>query len=173
VLARLAVDDGEGAMADAVALEQVELGNEAWGGSFWLYGSILHVMSLAHIGRHKQARSLLRQVSTRVLSDNFPVVAHDCLIALAYIVCREGNQGEAARLLEPVLSDTRLRMFPMYFFVARFLGNLRQRRTNEGPALPTEEAFFNQATAGVAPDSDAASRIEHELTRFVLAADAP
>ena len=59
VLARLAADDGEGAVTDAVALEQVDQGNEVWGGSFWQYGSILHVLALAHVGRYDQARALL------------------------------------------------------------------------------------------------------------------
>jgi predicted ATPase len=166
VLARLATDDGAGAVVDALALEEVEQGNEAWGGSMWLYGSILHAMALAHVGQHRDARALLRRVSATALSDHFPMVTHDCLTALAYIAHREGDQREAARLLEPVVSDARLRMYPMYFFVARLLEELAGAST----ALPTATAFFDSATAGIA-DPEAATRIDRELSLFVLTAD--
>jgi predicted ATPase/class 3 adenylate cyclase len=173
VLARLAADDGVGAVADAIALEEVEQGNEAWGGSMWLYGSILHVMALAHVGQHQDARALLRQISTTALRDHFPMVTHDCLTALAYIADREGNKSEAARLLEPVVSDTRLRMYPMYFFVARLLDDFIEELAGDGPALPTATAFFDQAAAGIAADPEAATRIERKLSLFVLTADGP
>jgi hypothetical protein len=169
VLARLAADDGMGAVADAIALEEVDQGNERWGGSFWLYGSILHVLALAHVGRYGQARTLLREVSTTVLSENYPVMSNDCAVALAYIASREGDQGEAARLLAPVVTDARFTMYPMYFFVGRFQANLTEQLAGDESALPNVESFLERANAGTG-DPESKARIEHELTRFVLTA---
>ena len=167
VLARLAADDGEGAVTDAVALEQVDQGNEVWGGSFWLYGSILHVLALAHVGHYDQARGLLREVSTTVLSENYPVMTNDCVVALAYIASREGNQDEAARLLAPVLTDARFTMYPMYFFVSQFHTDLIGRVDGEEGVLPSVDAFVHNAIAASGnPESKA--RTDDELARFVL-----
>jgi hypothetical protein len=170
VLARLAADDGEGAVADAVALEQVDQGNEVWGGSFWQYGSILHVLALAHVGRYQQARALLREVSTTVLSENYPVMTNDCAVALAYSTSCEGDQSEAARLLAPVVTDARFTMYPMYFFVGRFQSNLIEQLAGDGPLLPSVDAFLKRATTGTG-DPESKARIDDELTRFVLSAD--
>jgi predicted ATPase/class 3 adenylate cyclase len=169
VLARIAADDGEGAVADAIALEQVDQGNEVWGGSFWLYGSILHVLALAHVGRHDQARALLRDVTTSVLSENYPAMSNDCAVALAYIASREGEQSEAARLLAPVVTDAMFTMFPMYFFVGQFQAHLIEQLAGDGPVLPTVDAYFERASAGTR-DPESKARIGHELTRFVLSA---
>jgi predicted ATPase/class 3 adenylate cyclase len=170
VLARLAADDGEGAVTDAVALEQVDQGNEVWGGSFWQYGSILHVLALAHVGRYDQARALLREVSTTVLSENYPVMTNDCAVALAYIASREGDQGEAARLLAPVVTDARFTMYPMYFFVGQFHANLIGHLEGDGRVLPSADAFMESAIAGTG-DPESKARIDEELTRFVLSDD--
>ena len=169
VLTRLALDDAEGALADARSLEQVESGNEVWGGSFWRYGSILRCMALAHLGRSDEARTVLAKVAAAVVRDHFPAVAHDCLTALAYITSCEGNRGEAARLLQPVALDGQLRMFPMYFFVARFISTLTVQPDGQGPALPTVQAFFEHATAGTTGDPGAAARIDQELSNFIIA----
>jgi hypothetical protein len=170
VLARLAADDGEGAVADAIALEQVDQGNEVWGGSFWLYGSILHVLALAHVGRFDQARGLLREVSTTVLSENYPVMTNDCVVALAYIASREGDQREAARLLAPVVTDARFTMYPMYFFVGQFQANLIGQLAGDGSVLPSIDAFMKSADAGTG-DPESKGQIDRELTRFVLSAE--
>ena len=164
VLARLAADDGEGAVNDAVALEEVDQGNEVWGGSFWLYGSILHVLALGHVGRYNQARALLREVSMTVLSEDYPVMPNDCTVALAYIAYRERDQREAARLLAPVVTLAGFTMYPMYFFVGRFLANLIEQFEIDGPALPSVEAFFERANAGTG-DPESKARIYHDLTR--------
>jgi hypothetical protein len=170
-LARLASDDGDGAVADARALEEVDIGNEAWGGSFWLYGSILRSMGLAHIGRHQEARALLRETSETVLRDQFPFVANDCLVALAYIANREGDHPEAARLLEPVLADARLRMFPMYFFVGRLLNDLIEILAGTEAEPASVEVFLSYATTGTQADTETATRIDRELSQFVLSGD--
>jgi predicted ATPase/class 3 adenylate cyclase len=167
-LARLALDDGVGALADACTLEDVERGNEAWGGSMWLYGSILHAMALGHTSRRQEARAVLRQVSEASLRDHYPVVAHDCLAALAYLASRDGDWLEAARLLEPVVSDARIRMFPMYFFVARLLADITRQLDGADAPLPSVTAFYEHAISGIPADPEAAARIERELTRFVL-----
>jgi hypothetical protein len=157
-------------VAHAIALEEVDQGNERWGGSFWLYGSILHVLALAHVGRYDQARTLLREVSTTVLSENYPVMSNDCAVALAYIASREGDHREAARLLAPVVTDARFTMFPMYFFVGSFLAHLIDQVAVGGSALPSVNAFMERASAGT-PDLDSKGRIDRELTRFILTAD--
>jgi hypothetical protein len=170
VLARLAADDGEGAVADAVALEQVDQGNEVWGGSFWTYGSILHVLALAHTGRFDHARMLLRDVCTTVLSENYPVMPNDCAVALAYIASREGDRREAARRLTPVVTDALFTMYPMYFFVGQFLAKLAEQPADDGPVVPSVMTYFENAIAATG-DPESKAQIEHELTRFVLTAD--
>jgi hypothetical protein len=100
-------------------------------------------------------------------------MGNDCLVALAYIAAREGDQARAAALLEPVLADGRLREYLMYWFVMRFLSGLQDALAGVtlDPPLPSTGEFFARIGAllyGAAPaETGAESRIEAALLEFV------
>ena len=97
-------------------------------------------------------------------------MTNDCAVALAYIASREGDQGEAARLLAPVVTDARFTMYPMYFFVGQFHANLIGHLEGDRRVLPSADAFMESALAGRG-DPESKARIDEELTRFVLSDD--
>ncbi|MEY2435126.1 MAG: hypothetical protein QOC92_4851 [Acidimicrobiaceae bacterium] len=173
-LACLALDDGAGALTRAhAARETFDEETFAWGGSIVLHGAAVESMALAHLGRFSEARALLADATRGVLRDRYPIVAHDCLVALAYITFREGDPIRAATLLEPVLTDGRVRHYLVYFFVARFLTELQAEVTGADldPPLPSLE-FFTAKGRGilageVEPDASATERIERALVEFV------
>jgi hypothetical protein len=142
-------------------------------GSLARYFFILEAMSLGHLGRFDEARAELLDVTREALRDRYPVYINDCLFALAYITFKEGDVVGAARLLEPVLVDGRVRIGPLYAFVARFLTELHTALgdTTVDPPLPRLDeylALIPRVISGEIPRDDlVAPRIEEKLLEFV------
>ena len=159
VVARLILDDADRALEDAHAFVVASDGyRDALFYAPLLMQGILEVLALAHLGRFDDARTRLLDVTRTALRTRHPLFANDCLVALAYITSRQGDAARAASLLEPVLSEGRMRMVATYPFVFWFLGELHAALSGVevDPPLPS----VAEATAHVmAINTGAATQI--------------
>lgn len=173
-LARIAVGDPEGALADVEALDvRAAIEYEAWFGSLARFPQVIQSLALADLGRFDEAHATIRDISRAALRDNYPLLDHDCLAAFAYISFREGDIERAARLLRPVVRAAAPRMAPMGSFIGRFLAILRHElaqaeietdlpRTREY-AMRAAEIFAGRA----GPDPETRSEINRLLRELV------
>jgi hypothetical protein len=130
----------------------------------------LEALALCHLGRTDEARSVLRDLAIVTLRDNFPLVGNDCVLALALITEKEGDLAAAARLMELVIADPRLRAQPTYFFAGRKIADmetrLRQSGVDPGPTVADFATRVNDIIEGGRVDFAAAERSHAALVEF-------
>ena len=174
MVAHLILDEADRALEDARAFAVASDGyRDAFFLRMFLMQDILEVLALAHLGRFDDARAQLLDVTRTALRDRLPLYPNDCLVALAYITSREGGAVRAAALLEPVLSEGRMRMAATYPFVYWFLDELLGALSSVGvdtqlPSLAEATAHVMAINTGARTvDPAATHRIVEKLLEFV------
>jgi hypothetical protein len=136
---------------------------------------LLEAMALADLGRFDEAQLLLVETARYMLRDRYPVVLHDCIVALAYMTYRRGEVAGALDLLAPAVRDSRFRLVTMYPFVFRFIKEIHAAAHAAGLATDLPSAADFLATAGRImaegwlPDPAFGEEIEARLAAFVSA----
>jgi predicted ATPase/class 3 adenylate cyclase len=178
VLAKLAAGDARTAldhMRDEFRWERLRKDPhfESFLGAIARHKVLLEAIALADLGRFDEAHLLLVETARYLLRDRYPIMLHDCIVAVAYMTFRRGAFAESLDLLAPAVRDTRLRLAPMYPFVFRFIEEVRAVAHVAGIAtdLPSGAEFLAVAgrimVEGRLPDPAFGEEIEAKLAAFV------
>lgn len=166
----LLLQDPTAALTSARRVREVFGPSAPWGGIVLRYGELLEAMALALTDEVNEARSRLEDFTTMVLRERYPLFQIDCLAAWAWFAFCEGDLDEAARRLEPVLADGRVRTNGMQAFAGRLAANLNAAFEARGDAAPLDVRAYLalwiarvRGDAVVAPNPELDERIERQL----------